>query len=139
METAAIEGPGRSEDHRQSTPSAVNGSSVDNQDNGRISNLGHEHVDIEESAMEPITRRGFLGKTTLGAAAAGALLTVPTLAGAADASPASTEELEKAKLAGPLVAHVRNISTGEVAVMLGTREFVFHDRRLVARLVKAAR
>jgi len=38
----------------------------------------------------------------------------------------------------PLLAHVRNRATGEIALLVGTREVVIHDRELVMRLVKAA-
>jgi hypothetical protein len=37
-----------------------------------------------------------------------------------------------------LIAHVRNVSTGEIAVMVGTRETIFRDHSLAARLVDAA-
>jgi hypothetical protein len=38
-----------------------------------------------------------------------------------------------------MVAHVRNANTGEVALMVGTREIIYRDPGLVARLVGAAR
>jgi hypothetical protein len=93
--------------------------------------------------MAKLTRRGFLQKTSVGAAAVGALLTVPGLT-KAKAAPAPTSadaviDLTAAQRSGLLVAHVRNLQTGEIALMVGTREIVFHDRRFVARLVKAAR
>jgi hypothetical protein len=37
------------------------------------------------------------------------------------------------------VLHVRNLSTGEVAILVGTREIVYHDPELIKRLVKATR
>lgn len=89
--------------------------------------------------MSKLTRRGFLGATTAGAAAVGTLMVAPGLTGVADASTGPGLELSRAELAGPLVAHVRNVSTGEVALMVGTREVVYHDRKLVARLLRAAR
>jgi len=96
--------------------------------------------------MAKLTRRGFLEKTSVGAAAVGALITVPGLtkvpnAKAAPALPSSDAviDLSAAERSGLLVAHVRNLKTGEIALMVGTREIVFHDRRFVARLVKAAR
>jgi hypothetical protein len=96
--------------------------------------------------MAKLTRRGFLEKTSVGAAAVGALITVPGLTKVpnAKAAPAPTSsdaviDLSAAERSGLLVAHVRNLKTGEIALMVGTREIVFHDRRFVARLVKAAR
>ena len=89
--------------------------------------------------MAKLTRRGFLEQTTLGAAAVGALIAVPGLAHVPEASAAPAMESPTTELSGLVVAHVRNQSTGEIALMVGTREIVFRDRRLVARLVKAAR
>ena len=89
--------------------------------------------------MAKLTRRGFLKKTTVGAAAVGALIAVPGLAKVPEASAAPAMDLSPAELSGPLVAHVRNLSTGEIALMVGTREIVYHDRKLAARLVRAAR
>jgi hypothetical protein len=37
------------------------------------------------------------------------------------------------------VAHVRDLKTGEIAVMVGTREIVYRDPQFVKRLIKAAR
>ncbi len=39
----------------------------------------------------------------------------------------------------PLVAHVRDLSTGEIGIFNGTREVVFKDPQLAARLFHAAR
>ena len=39
----------------------------------------------------------------------------------------------------PLVAHVRNVATGEIAVLMGTREVVYRDRALVGRLLGVMR
>jgi hypothetical protein len=38
-----------------------------------------------------------------------------------------------------MIAHVSNIATGEVALLVGAREIIFHDPEFVARLMKAAR
>jgi hypothetical protein len=37
----------------------------------------------------------------------------------------------------PLVAHVRDLATGEIGLFSGTREIVFHDPSLAARLFRA--
>lgn len=88
--------------------------------------------------MAKVTRRGFIAKSSAGAAAVGALAVAPGLA-AAHAAP-------KAPLAGgsvllneALVAHVRDAASGEIAILVGDREVIVRDRELVARLVQAAR
>ena len=88
--------------------------------------------------MAQLTRRVFIGKTSAGAAALGALAATPGLVGSAHASSRPHAAALAAKLDGPLMAHVRNIATGEIALMVGTREVIIRDHELVARLVKAA-
>jgi len=83
--------------------------------------------------MAKLTRRGFVKKSSVGAATLGALVAVPRLA--------EVEAAPQAHVAGhhePLLAHVRDRATGEIALLVGTREVVIHDRELVMRLVKAA-
>jgi hypothetical protein len=83
--------------------------------------------------MAKLTRRGFVKKSSVGAATLGALVAVPRLAEVEAApQPHVTGQHE------PLLAHVRNRATGEIALLVGTREVVIHDRELVMRLVKAA-
>ena len=89
--------------------------------------------------MVKLTRRGFLGKSTIGAATIGALLTAPGLAEITQASTGLGHKLTREELEGPIVAHVRNLSTGEIAIMVGTREIVYHDPQFVKRLAKAVR
>jgi hypothetical protein len=89
--------------------------------------------------MSKLTRKGFLGKTSMGAAAIGAIVSVPGLAHVTEADAAPELKLRPEDLAGPLVAHVRNFKTGEIAVMVGTREIVYRDPQFVKRLLKAAK
>ena len=87
--------------------------------------------------MAKLTRRGFIRKTSVGAATLGALVAVPRLA-EVDAAP--QPHAAGGPTAGhhePLLAHVRNRASGEIALLVGTREVVIHDRELVMRLVKA--
>jgi hypothetical protein len=49
------------------------------------------------------------------------------------ASVADTASLE------PMVIHVWDVATAEIAVLVGTQEFVHRDPELVARLVKTAK
>ncbi len=80
--------------------------------------------------MNDASRRGFLALTGTGVAGA----TAVALAKSASAAPARTAAETVAD--GPMVAHVRNIHTGEVAVMIGEREVVVHDKALVSALAK---
>lgn len=89
--------------------------------------------------MANLTRGRFLKQgsaTVAGVAAAGVLAGAPHLT--AHAAPALSVG-ERPAVQGPLVAHVRDIASGEVALMVGAREVVVHDHELVARLLKAAR
>jgi len=83
--------------------------------------------------MAEVTRRGFIKKTSVGAVALGTM----TAAHAAAGHPAT--DLTAAELREPLVAHVRNVASGEIAVMVGEREVIIQDRELAARLARAAR
>ncbi len=90
--------------------------------------------------MTRLTRRGFLGKTSLGVAAVGAMVAVPGLTEIGTAEAATPDfKMTGAELSGPIVAHVRNFKTGEIAVMVGTREVVYRDPQFVKRLLKAAK
>ncbi|GAC1437036.1 MAG: hypothetical protein NVSMB65_11200 [Chloroflexota bacterium] len=89
--------------------------------------------------MAKLTRRGFIRKTSAGAATLGALAAVPGLVDSVQAAPqSSAEALTPGGPHGPLVAHVRNVTTGEIALLVGTREIIVRDHDLVRRLVKAA-
>jgi hypothetical protein len=48
-------------------------------------------------------------------------------------------EPDLSALGTDVVAHVRDASTGDVAVMVGTSEVVYRDPQLVGRLLAAAR
>ena len=101
--------------------------------------------------MAGLSRRVFLMRSSIVAAAAGAVSAVPGLAGviasaeseapALDGSSAGVEGavVEADGTAGALVAHVRDVSTGEIGILNGTREVVLRDRGLVARLIQASK
>ena len=89
-----------------------------------------------------LTRRKFFKQTSTGLVAMGALATVPGLAAASavttkSSTKATTLSPEMAA-AGPLVAHIIDASTGEISLMLGTKEVVYQDLELVQRLFSAA-
>ena len=91
--------------------------------------------------MAELTRRSFLthasiGVGVAGGALAGGLAAQPRLAKiplrTAPAA-AATEPLDG------LIAHVRDASTGEISVMVGTREVIHRDRALAVALMDIAR
>lgn len=93
--------------------------------------------------MDGVDRRTFLRKGSLTIMGAGALVAMPGLASAkvpaAAAAPAVATETtlpEGASLETPLVAHVKNLATGEIGVYFGTNEVTFTDHQLAARLFR---
>jgi hypothetical protein len=100
--------------------------------------------------MKSFERRVFLTRGSMAVAAAGVVAAVPGLAtglvAVEDESPAAEAALAEAVGAGesismdePLVAHVRDLATGEIGLFSGTREVIFHDPGLAARLYHASR
>ena len=94
-----------------------------------------------------LSRRAFLRKGTVAAAAVGVAGTVlPGLSGllASGASeapavePAASEvEGDAGALTQPLVAHVKDLGTGEISLFQGEREVVLRDPALARRLLSA--
>ncbi len=80
--------------------------------------------------MNQSTRRGFIALTGSGVAAVAVAPAALAHSGKADA--------ESSKGA-PMVAHVRDAATGEIALMVGEREVVVHDRALVATMSRHLR
>ncbi|HUC38255.1 MAG TPA: hypothetical protein VMR97_14165 [Acidimicrobiales bacterium] len=95
--------------------------------------------------MAPFSRRLFLLRSSLAAASvAVAPALVESLGPAASDAPAADEAVTGADagaagLTEPLVAHVKDLSTGEISLFSGTREFVTRDPQLAGRLFRAAR
>jgi hypothetical protein len=98
--------------------------------------------------MAGVSRRTFLGRGSLAIAAAGVLSSVPGLSGLVGAAEADAPALDAsvagaeggaANLSEPLVAHVRDFSTGEISLFNGTREVIVRDPQLARHLVRAAR
>jgi hypothetical protein len=84
-----------------------------------------------------VSRRAFMSRASLGVALTGAAAVVPGLSTilklpappfAAPTLPATAE---------PLVAHVRDLASGEVSLMVGTDHVVVRDANLAARLYGA--
>ena len=103
--------------------------------------------------MAGLSRRAFLTKGSVAAATAGLLASAPAtalpgfLAGAGseadgalvdDGVAAAGGELG-GELEGTVVAHVRDLSTGEISIYSGTQETVIRDPGIAARLARAGR
>jgi hypothetical protein len=80
------------------------------------------------------SRRSFLVLAGTGAAVAG---TAAVLSGAS-AEAAEPAAPKGDAHPGPLVAHVKNTRTGEIAVLVGESEVVVHDKDLAFRLAHIA-
>jgi hypothetical protein len=91
--------------------------------------------------MEPVNRRSFLAKGSIGAAGAVAGLaagrTLLSDGGASDAAPASAAELDRLG-DQPVLLNVRDAQSGEVEVFIGEREVTLTDRSLVGHVLRAA-
>jgi hypothetical protein len=98
----------------------------------------------KETIVSGLSRRLFLTKSSLTVVAAGVVSAMPALpsviTAAESEAPAAEEEVgETDSLAAPLVAHVKNLQTGEVSLYSGEREISILDRGLAARLFNAAK
>ena len=88
--------------------------------------------------MNDLSRRRFLG-TSFGVAVVSAIGVVPGLASVLKLPSPVPMGLGQANLAGPLVAHVRDLNSGEISLLVGTEHVIEKDRDLAARLYAAAR
>ena len=83
---------------------------------------------------EATSRRGFLTKAGVVAAAGAALAVAPGSTGAA----AVREDLSlPAGAAGSMAAYIHDLQRGEVALMVEGHEVIVTDKQLVARLAHA--
>lgn len=90
--------------------------------------------------MAKLSRRGFFKQTSATAATFGIMAALPTMAAATEApAEAPAVEASVAEFTEPLMAHVSDLASGEISVLMGTREIVFRDPDLVMRLLQAAR
>jgi hypothetical protein len=86
--------------------------------------------------MTDHSRRTFLKHASIGAAAVGATTAIPAINSSAQAAP----ERDEAGPAyhGPFTVWIKDARTGEIAVLVGEREVVHHDRVLARKLAKIA-
>jgi hypothetical protein len=99
-------------------------------------------VDQEEPTVEPVSRRAFITRTSAVAAAAGAAVTIPGVAAGASERGEREREMDlphDAELDETVVAHLRDLRNGKVAVFAGDREIIVKDKRLAALLYKVTR
>jgi hypothetical protein len=86
--------------------------------------------------MSDATRRGFLVFAGAGTAAAAAAVTGPKLFADQPAEASSSTQLEQVDLADAesFVVHVKDVRSGQMAILVGDREVIVTDRELAARL-----
>ena len=99
--------------------------------------------------MGEISRRVFLKSSTAVAVAAGTLSAIPAVpavvsavetqgpADAGAAESAATDVETSGALSEGFIAHVRDLSSGEIGIFSGTREITVLDPQLAARLARA--
>jgi len=83
--------------------------------------------------MSDTTRRGFVKNSA--ATAAGMTLIGALVAEQAETADAAAPPAHD----GPVVAYLRDARSGEVTVLVNEREITVHDRKLAARIARAAR
>jgi len=88
--------------------------------------------------MSQTTRRSFLLRSSVGAAAVGAAVAFDPATAAAATSTGSTELPAGAAERGPIVAYIDDVHSGDISVLVGDRSVVVHDPAFVAALAHAA-
>src|SRR5256885_15956999 len=89
-------------------------------------------IDMADEPKNKMSRRNFLRNAAMGAATVGALAAAPSVLGLTENVGADTSFGEAG---GPLMAYVKDASTGTVAGVWGAKENVTKNSRLVSRLV----
>ena len=87
--------------------------------------------------MTQLSRRRFITRGSVGVVLAGALASVPGLGAVFKMRPASPT-IDAASSAEPLIAHVRDLNSGEMSLFVGTDQVIHRDADLAARLYNAA-
>ena len=87
--------------------------------------------------MTPVSRRRFLTSSSIGVALAGALAAVPGLGALLRIQGRSASSIAGWG-AEPLIAHVRDLNSGEISILVGTEQVVRRDVDLATRLYQAA-
>ena len=87
--------------------------------------------------MTKLTRRSFLQRAPVTAATLSLLPAMPALA--AIRPPQAPAPRLSAVSSGSMVIHVSDAAKGEMTLLVGAREVVLRDPRLVAHFIEAAR
>ena len=95
--------------------------------------------------MPKVSRRGFIVKTSASMATLGMFAAAPVLAVESElpaittpaTSVAPALSTDAAAITEPVIAHVSNLATGEISLLVGTQEIVYRDPELVQRLLRA--
>jgi hypothetical protein len=88
--------------------------------------------------MNILTRRSFLTSSSISVAMAAAIAAIPTAAAVLKRPAPPAIWGSTATLGEPLIAHVRDLNSGEISLLVGTREVVHRDIELARRLYSAA-
>ena len=88
--------------------------------------------------MPKLTRRSFLQQTPISAATLSLLPAMPAMAAVRHSPEAAAPELS-ASPTGSMVVHVNNVATGEMTLLVGARQIVLRDPRIVASFIEATR
>ena len=86
-----------------------------------------------------VSRRAFLSRGSLGVVLAGALAVVPGMTAMLKLRVTPSARGGLPITAEPLVAHLRDVNTGEIALLAGTNRLIVRDVDLATRLYAAAR
>lgn len=91
--------------------------------------------------MAGISRRRFLIRSSAGAAGIGLLATSPGLISglASRVEAAREQEIEAVMMGDEVVAHVRDLHSGEIRLFVGDREVVHYNPDLAIQLIKASK
>ena len=90
--------------------------------------------------MPELSRRSFVTKASLGAAAAGALAAAGAFAGRADAAEGAAVPAPAAPvrdLPAPVVAHLTDLQSGQVSLYVGERGITVTDHTLAQHIARA--
>jgi hypothetical protein len=96
--------------------------------------------------MQEVSRRVFFKRAGSAAAVVAVGTTIaasPAILASATADAATREAVispqDDLRVGEHLVARVKNARTGEINLFIGQKEVTIHDRRVAARLIRAAR
>lgn len=88
--------------------------------------------------MTNLTRRSFLQRTPVTAATLTVLPVMPALA-AIGRQPRAAAPRSSSMGSSSMVIHVNDVAKGEMTLLVGARQVVLRDPRLVAHLIEAVR